>query len=92
MKLPNFPLTIILLDRVLAHYGPETKEARMLLAQTAGGMLDRIWPESRTGNAELKPSGGGGERFYDKIQELSPQNAISSLLHSVGKHAKLGGG
>ena len=73
-EITQLSANVILLDRVLAHYGPETKEARMLLEQTAAGMIDRIWPESRTGTAEVKPSGAVGERFYDKIQELSPQN------------------
>src|SRR5258708_12193208 len=35
---------VILLDRVLAHYGPETKEARDLLKLSAAAMIDRIWP------------------------------------------------
>ena len=79
-EITQLSANIILLDRVLAHYGPETKEARVLLAQTARGMLDRIWPESRTRNAELKPSGARGERFYDKIQELSPGNEVQRSL------------
>jgi Protein of unknown function (DUF4239) len=81
-EITQLSANVILLDRVLAHYGPETKEARMLLAQTATAMLDRIWPESRTENAELKPSGARGERFYDKIQELSPQNEVQRSLQA----------
>ena len=81
-EITQLSANIILLDRVLAHYGLETKEARVLLAQTARGMLDRIWPENRTRNAELKPSGAGGERFYDKIQELSPQNEVQRSLQA----------
>ena len=79
-EITQLSANIILLDRVLAHYGPQTKEARVLLGQTARGMLDRIWPESHTKNAELKPAGAGGERFYDKIQELSPQNEVQRSL------------
>jgi len=81
-EITQLSANIILLDRVLAHYGPEAKEARVLLAQTAGSMLDRIWPESRTRTAELKPSGAWGERFYDKIQELSPQNEVQRSLQA----------
>jgi len=81
-EITQLSANVILLDRVLAHYGPETKEARVLLAQTAAGMIDRIWPESRTGNAELRPSGTVSERFYDKIQELSPQNEVQRSLQA----------
>ena len=38
---------LILLDRVLAHYGPETRTARDLLSRTATGMIARIWPEDQ---------------------------------------------
>lgn len=81
-EITQLSANIILLDRVLAHYGPETKEARALLRQTVAGMLDRIWPESRTGTAELMPSGAGAEGFYDKIQELSPQDEVQRSLQA----------
>ena len=73
---------IILLDRVLAHYGPETKEARDLLGLSAAGMTDRIWLENRTGPTELEPTAVGAEAFYDKIQELSPQNEVQRSLQA----------
>src|ERR1700731_3033815 len=81
-EITQLSANVILLDRVLAHYGPETKEARVLLAQAAAGMIERIWPETRTENAELNPSGAGGERFYDKVQELSPQNEVQRSLQA----------
>ena len=40
---------VILLDRVLAHYGPETKETRELLRRTIASMIKRIWPEDKVG-------------------------------------------
>ena len=44
---------VILLDRVLAHYGPETKEARDLLKFSTAGMIDRIWPNDFVQAAKL---------------------------------------
>src|SRR6266516_2052837 len=35
---------IILLDHVLADYGPETKEVREQLRQTVASVIERIWP------------------------------------------------
>jgi hypothetical protein len=81
-EITQLSANVILLDRVLAHYGPETKDARGLLSQTVAGMIDRIWPESRTATAELKPSGAGAEDFYDKIQELTPQNEVQRSLQA----------
>ncbi len=73
---------VILLDRVLAHYGPETKEARDLLRLSASGMIDRIWAENRSEPAESEPTVTGGEAFYDRIQELSPQNEVQRSLQA----------
>ena len=36
---------IVLLDRVMAQYGPETREARVLLRDSLNSALQRIWPE-----------------------------------------------
>jgi hypothetical protein len=63
---------ISLLDRVLALYGPETKEARDLLRRSVVRVLDLTWPEDRSRRPELTPTAAGGEAVYEKIQELSP--------------------
>jgi hypothetical protein len=71
---------VVLLDRVLAHYGPETKEARDLLGHTAAGMVDRIWTEDRSQAAAGGVTAAGGEAFFDKIQELSPKDDVQRSL------------
>ncbi len=68
----------ILLDRVMAHYGPETKDARDLLRRTVAHMIDQTWSE-RSGGAQPEPS-LGAEAFYDKIQALTPQSASQRSL------------
>ena len=73
---------IILVDRVLAHYGPETKEARDLLKLSVASMIDRTWPSDRIGNAKLGPTTAGAEMFFDKIQELTPQNDVQRSLQA----------
>jgi hypothetical protein len=37
-----------LLDRILAHYGPEAKETRDVLRAEAILMIDRIWPKAHS--------------------------------------------
>jgi hypothetical protein len=73
---------VILLDRVLAHYGPQTKAARDLLYRYVARAHDQLWPESRSGPAELEPTAALGERFYDDVQELSPQNEVKRSLQT----------
>src|SRR6202790_5766822 len=54
---------IVLLDRVLAHYGPDAKAARDLLKHTAAGLIDRIWPEDHSRAAGTGPIAAGAEGF-----------------------------
>jgi hypothetical protein len=72
---------VILLDRVLAHYGPETRETRDLIRLTATGMVNRIWPDENSQSERLIPP-AQAEEFFDKIQELSPQNEIQRSLQA----------
>ena len=76
---------ILLLDRVLAKYGPETKDARELLQGFTRATLEGIWPEGADRPATLAPPGearAAGEAMYDKIADLSPQNDAQRALKS----------
>src|SRR5262245_22958760 len=42
-ELTQMSTNVVLLDRLLAQYGPETKEARTLLRGAVDRMLDQIW-------------------------------------------------
>ena len=83
-ELTQMAADTILVDRVLAHYGPETGEARGLLKATVVGMLGRIW--GNNGKDEGPPQ-VRNEILFDKIQELVPQNdsqrAIKSQVESM---------
>jgi len=65
---------IVELDRLLANYGPETKEARDSLRQTAIEQIDRIWPkEAASANLEPLKNRAKSEAFFRSILMLSPQ-------------------
>jgi Protein of unknown function (DUF4239) len=70
-ELTQIAANISLLDRILAHYGPETKEARELLRGTVIGMRDQIWPQFSSQPAEVNQA--IGDHLYDKIEGLAPQ-------------------
>jgi len=72
---------VALLDRVLAHYGPEAKNARDLFRHSIAGAVARMWPTSGSGTAELNPA-AGAEDFYDEIQALSPQTDAQRSLRA----------
>jgi hypothetical protein len=74
---------IILLDRALAHYGPETKEVRDLLRGYVSRGIDQMWPKNRVHSSQLEPlMFQGGDILYDKIQALAPQNDAQRSLQA----------
>src|SRR5215208_2773645 len=76
----------IMLDRTLAAYGPETKDARKLLKQVLTQRMSLIWPEKGGGGVSLDVLGGGGGAGSELIQQeiftISPQNEKQRWLHS----------
>ncbi len=73
---------IILLDRVLAHYGPETKEARDLLRSVTVNTLNQMWPEKSSKPAQLDPTASKVEILYNKIQSLTPHTDAQRSLQA----------
>lgn len=64
---------VALLDRALAHYGPEAADARDLLRRFVAGTIDQLWGRSVTNSPAPLP-GGAGDTLYDTLQALSPQS------------------
>jgi hypothetical protein len=79
--LTNMCAQIVLLDRVLAHYGPEAKEVRDQLRLAVVDNLNRIWPQDRTRTSELEPV-TGTDIVADRIQGLSPTNDKQRTLQA----------
>ena len=75
---------IILLDRTLAHYGPETKEARDLLRLSLASAIDQLWPKERTQHKVYKDFNPrtGLKELQDKLWQLSPKNETQRYLQS----------
>ena len=81
-ELTDMSSKLVLLDRVLAHYGPESKEARDQVRNSVIRALDQMWPKDRTGLSQLKPSSTGSEILFDKIQALSPKDDAQRSIQS----------
>ncbi len=73
---------VILLDRILAHYGPETKETRNLLRSAISGALDAMERKASSQHSGAPAEAGGAEILADKIQDLSPQNDAQRSLQN----------
>ncbi|MGO9614237.1 MAG: hypothetical protein ACLPX5_14565 [Dissulfurispiraceae bacterium] len=75
---------IILLDRNLARYGPETREGRDMLRRTVTNAVRRIWPEESDTIAVEKAGklDVGFEDIQEKLRLLTPQNDDQRLLQA----------
>jgi hypothetical protein len=73
---------IILLDQLLAQYGPEAKPAREGLRQAVGLLVERIWRENRSENANRSPfeATRSGQDTAAIILQLAPQNETQRII------------
>jgi len=79
-ELNQISADVVALDRLLVHYGPETKEAREKLRIAVIGNLDRIWPHERTRTSAGPVSDEPGESLLDEIQAFSPKDEKQRAL------------
>jgi hypothetical protein len=74
---------VILLDRILAHYGPrETKEIRDSLRAVVVRTIDQTWTADGSSSPRTEMAVSGTEGLYEQVQALSPQNDAQRTLQS----------
>jgi hypothetical protein len=81
-ELTPMSASIAVLDRLLALYGPESREARTQLRAIATRVLDQLWSRDGAGPTSSAPTSSSGESFYATIQEISPKNDMQRSLQS----------
>ena len=67
---------VIMIDRALAHYGPEAKEAREMLRASLADMLQRTWPGENPAQGQANEKGGTEGKYeglFEKILGLTPK-------------------
>jgi hypothetical protein len=76
---------VIVLDRTMAEYGSETKDARDFLREAIAMKIRQIWPEGISKSVETKAisQGSSVEALQRKLLDLSPQNDAQRWLKST---------
>ena len=69
-ELTEISADTVMLDRMLAHYGPETRTIREQLRRAGAHSLEMLWPQN--GQAPQLEPAGGAEALYYAIDALSP--------------------
>jgi hypothetical protein len=88
-ELTEMSSRIVLLDRVLAHYGPEAREARDLLRSSVVHALDLVSAKDVDDHSQLGSS-ANGEVLYDKIQGLSPKDDAQRSIQAQAVSITIG--
>ena len=70
---------VVLMDGLLAKYGPETGEIRAEFRQLVQAGIDRVWPSQASRQAELRPT-DKGDILSDRLLALVPANAAQSSI------------
>ena len=89
-ELNQMSADVVTLDRLLAHYGPETKDAREALRISVIRILDRLWPRERTQSSEAPQSERSAESLLDEIQALSPRDDKQRSLEAQALNIAVG--
>jgi hypothetical protein len=76
---------VVVLDRTLAFYGPDTNEIRSLLRDSMDDLIRRTWPETQ-GLAGQPGTGvgteGSYEQVYEQILKLQPKTDAQRTLQA----------
>ena len=80
-EVTQFAADVVLLDKILSQYGPESKEIRDLLRSSLDHIVDVTWGRNSSDETRFTLS-AASEVFLVRIPELSPRNDSQRLLQS----------
>lgn len=83
--LAQLSANVLWLDRILAHYGTESKDVREMLRTSVADLLQRTWPREYPQAEQTEAKGemvGRYEGIFDKIQELAPKTNPQRALQT----------
>lgn len=73
---------LILIDNLLALYGPEATPIRQEIRSAIGPVIDRIWREKRFNDTAPFVPNAAADKVYLDIQALTPKNDVQRSIQS----------
>jgi len=73
---------IILLDALLAQYGPEAQPIRRQMRSAIGPFVERIWHDDEASKAAPFAANSTAEQVYLEIQAMSPSDNLQRALEA----------
>jgi hypothetical protein len=71
---------LILLDNILAQYGPEARAIREQIRSSVDPLADELWREKEAGTTGPIAPNAAAERVYLEIHKLSPHDGLQHSL------------
>src|SRR5215475_12711990 len=81
-QLRQITADLILLDNILAQYGPEARPIREQMRSAVGPFADQLWREKQTRVTGPYETDRAAERVDLEIQKLSPHDAVQRSLQA----------
>jgi hypothetical protein len=81
-ELTEMSAKVVLLDRMLAHYGPETNESRAFLRSVVERSIDQLWRPGGAPGSHLDPAAISSEALSEKTLGLSPKDDRQHFIQS----------
>jgi hypothetical protein len=81
-QIKQLTANLLLLDSILAQYGPEALPIRQHMRKAVGPFADRLWHEKEVPTTGPFQPNAAEEQVYSEIQRLSPHDDIQRSLQS----------
>jgi hypothetical protein len=81
-ELTQMSANVVLLDQMLAHYGPDAARDRALLRGAMVATLDQMWAPESSGLVAALPRNAGTQELFDRLEQLDPKTEEQRLLKS----------
>jgi hypothetical protein len=73
---------LVLLDRVLAQYGPEAGQIRLHMRNSVTHFADQLWREKEMPTTASFQTDAAAEQVYSEVHNLLPQNEVQRSLQT----------
>jgi hypothetical protein len=83
-EVQSLSANVVILDRILQHYGPEAREPRDRLHEAIIAVHDRVWPRDGMHAVTLDPGATqhAADAFVEALQNLHPATDVQRTLQS----------
>ena len=88
-ELTEMSAKVVLLDRMLAHYGPETNESRAFLRSVVERSIEQLWRRGGAPGSHVDPTAVSSEALSEKTLALSPKDDRQRSIQSQAVNLEL---